>query len=300
MKRSAPVDRFSLAYEHRPASADTTPARAVVLLHGWPGDHTDYRLVEPLLTPDTHVVVPDLRGFGASNRPTDADNDAYGAAAQGRSIAALIEELELPQVVVAGYDIGSRIAQQLAVDRPELITALVLSPPLPGAGQRVLDPAVVPELWYQGFHRSGLAAQFLDGNTEHVRAYLTHFWQHWSGPDFILAEEDLEHLVAVYSPPGAFTASTRWYQGGPGYVAKALAEATPSSKHRLPIPVSVLWQEHDPLFPPSWTDRLQEFFADVRVTRAAGHGHFTPVEAPEAFAALIHHATHPAATDTRS
>jgi len=295
MRRSAPVDGFSLAYQHR-AAAESGTAPAVVLLHGWPGDHTDYRLVAPLVSADTHVIAPDLRGFGASERPARADDDAYGAAGQARSIAALIEELELAQTVVAGYDIGSRIAQQLAIDRPDLVTALVLSPPLPGAGRRVLDPSVMPELWYQGFHRSGLAAQFLDGNTERVRAYLAHFWQHWSGPNFTLAEKDLEHLVSVYSPPGAFTAATRWYQGGPGYVAKALAEAAPADEHRLPIPVSVLWQEHDPLFPQSWTDRLPEFFADVRVTLAAGHGHFTPVEAPEAFAALINDATHPPAT----
>lgn len=300
MKRSIPVDGFSLAYQHRPAATEKPATRAAVLLHGWPGDHTDYRLVEPLLSADTHVVIPDLRGFGASDRPAHADDDAYGAAAQACSIAALIEELELPRPVVAGYDIGSRIAQQLAVDRPDLIAALVLSPPLPGAGQRVLDPAVVPELWYQGFHRSGLAAQFLDGNPEHVRAYLAHFWQHWSGPSFTLGEEDLEHLVAVYSRPGAFTASTKWYRGGPGYVAKALAEIRPSSEQRLSTPVSVLWQEHDPLFPPLWADRLQEFFADVQVTRAAGHGHFTPVEAPDVFADLVNHATHSRAADNRS
>ncbi len=43
--------------------------------------------------------------------------------------------------VVAGYDIGIRVAQQLAADRPDLVGALVLCPPLPGAGRRVVDPA---------------------------------------------------------------------------------------------------------------------------------------------------------------
>ncbi|HJU00557.1 MAG TPA: alpha/beta hydrolase, partial [Actinomycetes bacterium] len=53
------------------------------------------------------------------------------------------------------------------------------------------------------------------------------------------------------------------------------------------VPTTILWPEHDPLFPPAWSDRLGEFFADVRVRHLAGVGHFTPVEAPEAFAAAV-------------
>jgi pimeloyl-ACP methyl ester carboxylesterase len=34
------------------------------LLHGWPGDRTDYREVVPLVSATADVVVPDLRGFG--------------------------------------------------------------------------------------------------------------------------------------------------------------------------------------------------------------------------------------------
>ena len=59
---SAPVDGFRLAYER----AGSGPP--VVLLHGWPGDRTDYEAVVPLLAPDFDVVVPDLRGFGASDK----------------------------------------------------------------------------------------------------------------------------------------------------------------------------------------------------------------------------------------
>jgi pimeloyl-ACP methyl ester carboxylesterase len=59
MPHSQPVDGFRLAYsDSRQTSTETT---AVVLLHGWPGDATDYRHVVPLLTPDHRVVVPDLR-----------------------------------------------------------------------------------------------------------------------------------------------------------------------------------------------------------------------------------------------
>jgi pimeloyl-ACP methyl ester carboxylesterase len=217
MPRSAPVDGFTLAYDR---SGEGPP---VVLLHGWPGGRTDFRAVAPLLTGRADVVAPDLRGFGDSDRHP-ADPDAYSAAGQARSIAGLLDELGLGPAVLAGYDIGSRVAQAIAREAPDRERGLVLAPPLPGVGERVLTPDAQREFWYQPFHRLTLAEQLIDGTRDAVRAYLRHFWQHWSGPAFALEEDALEHLVDVYSPPGAFTASIGWYRAGSGTVAMALAE----------------------------------------------------------------------------
>jgi hypothetical protein len=62
----------------------------------------------------------------------------------------------------------------------------VISPPLPGIGDRILSPGAQREFWYQQFHRLGIAAQLIDGQPDAVRGYLRHFWEHWSGPDFRL------------------------------------------------------------------------------------------------------------------
>ena len=53
------------------------------------------------------------------------------------------------------------------------------------------------------------------------------------------------------------------------------------------MPTTVLWPEHDPLFPVAWSDRLDEFFADVDVQVLAGVGHFVPLQAPDAVADAI-------------
>ncbi|MFI7347292.1 alpha/beta fold hydrolase [Streptomyces sp. NPDC049936] len=262
----------------------------MVLLHGWPGDASDYRRVVPQLAGEYRVIVPDLRGFGASDRhPADPDR-FYSASAQAASIQALITELGLVQPVVAGYDIGSRTAQTLARRNPESVGALVLSPPLPGAGRRVLDPEVVPELWYQSFHRSAFGASLIDGDRDRVRTYLRHFWEHWSGPGFVPGEADFEALVDRYARPGAFEASIAWYRVGDGYLRNALAERPPERQGRIGVPVHVLWQELDPLFPRGWADRLDDFFRDAILHTVDGVGHFTPLEAPEAFAELVRQA----------
>ena len=280
MPRSNDVDGFTLAYDRHGAGP------AVVLLHGWPGDRHDWREVVRRLGDAFTVVVPDLRGFGESDKPA-GDPTPYGAAGQAASVLGLIEELALERPVVAGYDVGSRTAQQLAQTAPDRVGALVLAPPLPGVGDRVLTPEAQTEFWYQPFHRLELSEGLLDGDRGAVRTYLEHFWSHWSGPAFTPDPVELDRLAGLYGAPGAFTASIGWYRSGSATVARSLGERPPAAEDRLQTPTTVLWPEHDPLFPPAWGDRLEEFFADVTRRELAGVGHFSPLEAPERFAAAI-------------
>lgn len=281
MTRSTAVDGFSLAYER------TGSGPAAVLLHGWPGDRRDYAAVVARLAGSADVIVPDLRGFGESDKHPAPPADAYSAPAQARSVLGLLDDLGVEVATFAGYDVGSRVAQSIARAAPERVRSLVLSPPLPGAGVRVLAAEAQAEFWYQALHRLPLVEELIDGEPRAVRAYLRHFWSHWSGPSFEPGEEQLDHLVEVYSAPGAFTASIAWYRAGAGMVATSLAETTPDPAKRTGAPTTVLWQEHDPLFPLAWSDRLDEYFSDVVLERLEGVGHFAPLEAPDAFAAAI-------------
>ncbi len=281
MRQVTPVNGFRLAYDR----AGHGPP--VLLLHGWPGDRTDYREAAPRVAAAAEVITPDLRGFGESDKHQADPAGQYSAAAQARSVAGLIGELGLVRPVIAGYDIGSRIAQALAADQPDLVRGLVISPPLPGIGERILSADAQREFWYQQFHRLELSTQLINGRPDAVRTYLRHFWEHWSGPGFRLPAEHLEHLVAAYAPAGAFAASVNWYRAGAGSVARSLAERPPAPAGRITVPTTVLWPSHDPLFPPAWSDRISEFFADARLVRLPGAGHFTPLERPDEFAAAV-------------
>ena len=278
---SSPIDGFRLAYTREGSGAP------VMLLHGWPGDHRDWRQVAELLGDSVEVVAPDLRGFGESDKHPVEPARAYSLGAQTASVMALIEELGLRRPVIAGYDVGSRVAQAVARAAPEQVGALVVAPPLPGVGDRVLSVQAQREFWYQAFHQLPLAEQIIDGNARAVRAYLRHFWSHWSGPLFNQEEGELERLTSLYAPPGAFLASIGWYRAGAGTVATSLAERAPAPDQRIPVPTTVLWPEHDPLFPPEWGDRLEQFFSDVSLRALAGVGHFSPLEAAPEFASAI-------------
>ena len=267
MGRSSPVDGFRLAYD-RDGSGPP-----VVLLHGWPGDRADYREVTRLLSDAAEVIVPDLRGFGESDKHPEPPARAYSAQAQARSIIGLIDELGLEA--------------PLARESRELVSAIVVSPPLPGAGDRVLSAEAQREFWYQAFHQLGVVDQIIDGNRPAVRSYLRHFWSHWSGPDFQQPEAELDRLADLYGAPGAFSASIGWYRAGSGMVATSLAEKAPGPEDRIAVPTTILWPDHDPLFPPSWADRLGDFFSAVTLQALSGVGHFVPLEAAPQFAAAI-------------
>lgn len=283
MRQEQGTDGFRLAYDRIGLGPG---APAVLLLHGWPGDRTDYRELVPLLSAAADVVVPDLRGFGESDKHPRPGGQ-YAAAAQARGIAGLTAELNLRRPVMAGYDIGSRIAQAIARDRPDLVQALVVSPPLPGIGDRILSPDAQRKFWYQAFHGLDLSADLIDGQPDQVRAYLRHFWSHWSGPDYAPSEADLDHLVAVYGGRGAFTASIEWYRSGAGSVAVSVAERAPAPADRIAVPTTVLWGDRDPLFPFEWSDRIDDFFTSATLTKLDGAGHFTPLERPRDLAAAV-------------
>jgi pimeloyl-ACP methyl ester carboxylesterase len=273
------IDGFRLCYD-RAGVGDSA-----VLLHGWPGDRTEYAAVAGRL-PAMDVVVPDLRGFGASDRYA-GDPGCYGVDGQARGVIGLIEELGLDRPVIAGHDIGSRIAVAVARLRPDLVRALVLTPPLPGVGERILGPDAAPEFWYLSFNQLPLAVEMLDGKPDAVRAFLRHFWTHWAGPGFTAPEGHLDHLVAVYSAPGAAAALLGWYRASAGALARVVSERPPPPAARIAVPTTVLWPDRDPLFPPAWSDRLDRYFADLHLQLLSGVGHFVPMEAPLAFARAV-------------
>ncbi|WP_285349486.1 alpha/beta hydrolase [Pseudomonas sp. ME-P-057] len=281
MKYSSMTDGFRLAYE-RSGSGDP-----VVLLHGWPGDHTDYDQLVPMLTNYADVIVPDLRGFGLSDKHDADPEQIYSGKGQARAVIALMEELGLKNAIICGYDVGSFISQTIATMRPDLVKALVVSPPLPGAGDRVLELKEAMEFWYTSFHNLSLFETLVDGKRDAARAYLHHFWSHWSGPTYVVDEARIDHLADVYSAPGAFKASVAWYRSSGNPVTAYATETIPRKEERIKTPTTVLWQENDPIFPIAWSDLLDEFFVDYTLERLEAVGHFTPLEATTKFASSI-------------
>ncbi len=253
----------------------------ILLLHGWPGFWYDWRRVIPALAREADAIAPDLRGFGASDKPDLAPREGYTPDVHAADLLALLDHLQLPSAVVVGYDVGSRVAQVLARRAPERVRALVLfAPSYPGFGARRFEPAAQAEFWYQHFHNIPQADRLIGHDRETVRLYLEYFYDHWVGRKDSVRPRELEHIVDVYARPGAVRASIAWYRARAG---AAFAPPTPQPPEPpIPHPTTVLWGELDPIFPPSWADRLGEYFPRHTLRVLPGVGHFVPFEAPEA------------------
>jgi pimeloyl-ACP methyl ester carboxylesterase len=288
MARSAPFEGFSLGYDRVGAG------QPVVLLNGWPGDRHDYDHLVPLLSDHAEVIPVDLRGYGESDKHFDVAGSAnmdnwYGVKGEAGAIIDLIEnELGLSNVILGGYDVGSFVAQTLASLRPDLVKGLVVSPPLPGAGRRILEVEPARVYWYSSFIRTPLAEELLDGNREGVRRFLRYLINYWSGPGDVVDEARLEHLTEMYSQPGTFIGGSGHYRTNWNNPVTFYAnEVTPPRDKRITTPTSILWAEFDPCFPLSWADRLDDFFTNWKMETLHNCGHFTPIEAPDHWAAAV-------------
>ena len=191
-------------------------------------------------------------------------------------------------VVLGGYDVGSRTAQGVAKARPDLVRGMVISPPVPGVGARILGPDPQREFWYQSFHRLDLSERLLDGNRAAVRAYLEHFWTHWSGPDYTPEPARARPPRRRLRPPGRVRPVDQLVPVGFGRGrAGRSPRRPPIPADRIAPPTTLLWPEHDPLFPRDWSDKVDDWFAAADLRFVDGVGHFVPLEAPELFAAAI-------------
>src|SRR6266568_3090470 len=111
MRSEAAIDEFRLAYER------TGSGPAVLLLHGWPGDRTDYRAVVPLVSRSADVIVPDLRGFGESDKHPAEPARQYNAAGPA---GVLVPGLPQPRAV-------GRADRRAAGRRPRVPEALLVA-----------------------------------------------------------------------------------------------------------------------------------------------------------------------------
>jgi pimeloyl-ACP methyl ester carboxylesterase len=105
--------------------------RPLLLVHGFTGAKEDFRdAVDPLADEGAWVVAPDLRGHGASAHP--AGEDAYRLERFAGDLVGLMAALGWEQADVLGHSMGGMVAQHLVIDRPDLVSRLVLMDTCPG------------------------------------------------------------------------------------------------------------------------------------------------------------------------
>ena len=99
----------------------------LLLLHGAPQMHITWRLVAPMLAGEHTVVVPDLRGYGFSSKPSDGENHAnYSKRAMALDQVEVMRHFGFEKFPVIGQDRGGRVAHRLALDHRDRVTMLAV------------------------------------------------------------------------------------------------------------------------------------------------------------------------------
>ena len=284
-----PAGVLNIAY-HPAGPVDGPP---VVLLHGFPYDIHAYAEVAPRLAAQgCRVIVPYLRGFGAT-RFLSGDTPRSGEqAALGADLLALLDALDLPRAVLAGYDWGGRSACVVAAVWPERCAGLVTmnSYNIQHIAQAMQPevPAQEHRLWYQYyFHgergRAGLAKD--------RRALCRLLWQQWS-PSWVFDDATFEHSAAAYDNPDFVEVAIHSYRHRYGLVAGDPAYAEIDCglgwQPAITVPTISLDGADDGLFAPNHADAHAHHFSGPRTHRIVpGAGHNLPQEAPAAFADAV-------------
>jgi haloalkane dehalogenase len=153
-----PPRYVELAGGLRMAYVESGPADgpSVLLLHGEPSWSFLYRKVMPVLADaGLRAVVPDLIGFGRSDKPASADAHSYEAHVEWvREL--VFDALGLSGVTVVGQDWGGLIGLRLAAEHPERVAGIVAANTGLPTGEHGM-----PEIWWQ-FRRAIESAPVLD------------------------------------------------------------------------------------------------------------------------------------------
>lgn len=110
------LNGIELAYQRR------GKGMPLVLIHGYPFDHSIWNGIAPLLENDFDLIIPDVRGFGES---TTIDSP-YSISDIASDLAALLDSLEVEQTALAGHSMGGYVALAFAKVFPDRVKGLAL------------------------------------------------------------------------------------------------------------------------------------------------------------------------------
>ncbi len=128
-------------------------APPLLLLHGFPQTHVLWHRVAQRLAPHFRLVLPDLRGYGDSDKPVGApDHGNYSKRTMAADMLGLMRRLGHEQFFLAGHDRGGRVAHRLAVDHPQAVRRLALLDIAPTLDMYEATDMRFASAYYHWFH----------------------------------------------------------------------------------------------------------------------------------------------------
>jgi pimeloyl-ACP methyl ester carboxylesterase len=263
----------------------------VVLAHGFPDLGLTWRHQVPALVGAGYrVVVPDMRGYGGSARPTEPA--AYSAREIGLDLVGLLDVEGVERAHVVGHDWGASCVWPLGVDHPERLISLTgLSVPhvalAPAPPIEILRRRLGEDFYQVRFQVEGVAEEHLarDVTATLSAAFRDDFEAVGTGggdgaPPVWMDRDEWSHFVATYEQTG-FGGGLSYYRN----IDENWRTASQRPDRRIEAPSLFVTGSTDPVARFMKVDAT--LFADLRVEVVEGAGHWVHREQPEAVTALL-------------
>ena len=281
--------RVGLSTGIRMAVAETGPTDAppVILLHGFPESHRTWARLAPLLGDRLRLVMPDLRGFGQSDRPQDVE--AYATDTLIADLFALADALGIDRFALVGHDWGGAIAWAAALrGNPRIERLAIVNSPHPWIFQKSLIEDArqrAASQYITAFRTPGMEAAVEAMGVE--RFFDKSFGGHVDLATIDPADRALS--IAEWSRPGALTAMFNWYRAShlvvpPPGATVPVPDWVLRLAPRIRVPLRIVWGLDDKALLPVQLEGIGEVGDDVEVVPLKGVGHFAPWQAPHAVA----------------
>jgi haloacetate dehalogenase len=251
----------------------------LLLLHGYPQTGAMWHAVAPALAGDRTVVVPDLRGYGASSKPaTTEDHEPYSKRAMARDMVAVMAELGFDTFDLAGHDRGARVSYRLALDHPGSVTRVAVLDVIPTSEMYARTTrAQALAMWHWFFlpQPYDLPERLLAGDPEGF---------YFRGREDAFHPEALAEYQAALRDPAVIHTICEDYRAGATF-DRELDEADKGNR-RITCPLLALWGTTGSVARLDVLSVWREWAVDVRGS-AIDSGHHIPEDAPEATVAAL-------------
>lgn len=246
----------------------------VLLLHGFPDSSALWRHQIPALVDAGHrVIAPDLRGFGASDRPEGVAQ--YTMPLLVGDLVEILDALGVERADVVGHDWGAGIGWTLASVMPQRVQRYVALS-VGRSADYFADVHQREMSWYM------LLFLFEGVAEEALRRDDWALLRAWTRDPV-----DIERYIADLSRPGALTAALNYYRANLPVEVVAGVAARPALPP-VSCPVLGVWSDGDIGCGEAQMLASQRLVAGPwRYHRITGAGHWIPLDAPDELAALL-------------